>query len=143
MDRVNKADDLFRQGFSCSQAVLAGFGDVTGLEFDQAVKLGRAFGSGMRRDGFCGALIGAALVLGFKEKSRDNEREARYAAYDYFRTLADRFEQAHGSAKCRELLGGVDLATAAGQAQAVEAELFTTLCPRFVHTAAGLLEELL
>ena len=141
MDPVKKADDLFLQGYSCSQAILAGFGEVTGLEFDQAIKLARAFGSGMRRDGVCGAVIGAALVLGFKEKSREKERDARYATYDLFNILADDFQKEHGSIKCRELLAGIDLSTEDGLQYALDKGLFSDVCPRFVHTAAVLSKE--
>lgn len=40
MNRAEKAETLFRQGFSCSQAVLASFADDQGLAAEHALRLG-------------------------------------------------------------------------------------------------------
>ena len=105
--------------------------------------MGRAFGSGMGRGGICGALIGAFMILGFKFRGETDERQARYKTYDLVKEFIERFERSHGTIVCKELLGGVDLATEDGRRQALERKLFTTICPKFVQGAADILEKML
>ena len=105
--------------------------------------MGRAFGSGMGRGGICGALISAFMVLGFRLQGEKDERQARYKTYDLVKEFLERFETSHGTIDCKELLGGVDLATEAGRRQARKRRLFTTVCPKFVQSAADILEEML
>ncbi|MCK5553165.1 MAG: C_GCAxxG_C_C family protein, partial [Deltaproteobacteria bacterium] len=44
--------------------MFAGFGEQYGLDREMAIKLGRAFGSGMGQGGVCGALVGGYMILG-------------------------------------------------------------------------------
>jgi C_GCAxxG_C_C family probable redox protein len=97
----------------------------------------------MGRGGICGALISAFMVLGFKFQEETDERQARYKTYDLVKEFIGRFETNHGTIVCKELLGGVDLATEDGRRQAREEKLFTTLCPKFVQGAADILEKML
>lgn len=97
----------------------------------------------MGRGSICGALISAFMVLGFKVQGETDERQARYKTYDLVKEFIERFEKNHGTIVCKELLGGVDLATEAGRQQAREGKLFTTLCPKFVQSTADILEKIL
>ncbi|MBQ3141799.1 MAG: C_GCAxxG_C_C family protein, partial [Clostridia bacterium] len=47
MDHVQKARELFVEGYNCAQAVFAAFCDVTGMDFNTALKLSSSFGGGM------------------------------------------------------------------------------------------------
>ena len=49
MNHVDKALDLFKSKFHCSQAVFAAFSEELGLSEEQALKIGSCFGSGMRK----------------------------------------------------------------------------------------------
>jgi C_GCAxxG_C_C family probable redox protein len=97
----------------------------------------------MGRGGICGVLISAFMVLGFKFQGEADERQARYKTYDFVKEFIGSFETNHGTIVCKELLGGVDLGTEAGRRQALERELFTTVCPKFVQSAADILEKML
>ena len=143
MNRIAKTDDLFKNGLSCSQAILAGFGDAANLHHDQAIRLTRAFGMGLRRRAFCGAVTASAMLLGFKVRVAENERAARYAVHDLFQVFSDRFEVEHGSILCQDLLNGIDLSTDDGVRRAQEEQVFSRICPNFVHTAAVILNDLL
>ena len=66
MNHVDKALDLFKSKFHCSQAVFAAFSEELGLSEEQALKIGSCFGSGMRKGEVCGACTGALMVLGLK-----------------------------------------------------------------------------
>lgn len=123
--------------------MLAGFGRQYGLDPGLGLLLGRAFGSGMGQGGVCGALTGAFMVLGLALDRDGDEKRSRYRCYDLAEHLINGFKARHGTIRCRELLGGVDPATAAGRARAAEEKLALRLCPAYVDTAAGLLAELL
>lgn len=143
-DRVEAAVDTFREGFNCAQAVLATYGGEFGLARETALKAASAFGAGMGRLGeVCGAVTGALVVIGLKYGHTEaKDKETKEGTYDRAREFADRFRSRHGALCCRELLG-CDLATTEGMAKARQQGLFTELCPRFVRTAAEILEDVL
>ena len=78
-----------------------------------------------------------------KYRGENDERQARYKTYELVREFVKRFEEHHGTVVCKELLGGVDLATETGRQEAVDQKIFTTICPRFIRDAAVILDELL
>jgi C_GCAxxG_C_C family probable redox protein len=118
--------------------LLAGFGEVYGLDRATAFKLARAFGSGMGMGRECGAVTGAMMILGFKVQEGSTERETRFKVYDLNKELIRRFEQKHGTIICKNLIG-VDLGTPEGRHKAIKEDLFRTLCPVFVQDAAQIL----
>ncbi|HSA96184.1 MAG TPA: C-GCAxxG-C-C family protein, partial [Acidobacteriota bacterium] len=103
MSRPEIALCLFRQGFSCSQAVAAAFASDLGLDRDAALRLAQPFGGGIaRRADWCGALTGAFLVIGLKHgRDRAEDVAARDKTYALVRELIDRFTARHGGVMCR------------------------------------------
>ena len=83
MNRTEKALELFKSGFNCAQAVLAVFSAEAGLEEDKALKISCGFGAGLgRTDQVCGAVAGAAMVLGLKYgMSASGEKEKKEKTY--------------------------------------------------------------
>ncbi|MGD0900353.1 MAG: C-GCAxxG-C-C family protein [Thermoguttaceae bacterium] len=143
MTKIEEAVAYFREGFSCSQAIMAAYGPMFGLDRDTALKIASGFGGGMGRMAeTCGAVTGAFMVLGLKFGSATADREAKEAVYAVVREFAARFKAIHGSILCRDLLG-CNLNTPDGLALAQEKKLFSTVCPPYVETAAEILEELL
>jgi C_GCAxxG_C_C family probable redox protein len=144
MSRSQDAARDFRQGFSCSQAVLAAVSEPLGLKRETALKIAQAFGGGMARMGLtCGAVTGAMLAIGLKHgRTRPEDEGAKEKTYGLVHDLVRRFRERHGSIVCRELLG-VDLGTPEGHQQAVERGVFEDLCPRFVADAVEILEGIL
>ena len=47
INHEEKAHELFKQGYNCAQSVFAAFCDVTGMDFETAIKLTSGFGAGM------------------------------------------------------------------------------------------------
>ena len=107
-----------------------------------AIRLARGLGAGMGQGSVCGAVTGAAMVLGLATADRADEQEARYVTYDLVGELTERFAARRGTISCRELLGGVDLATEEGRREAERLGLFHSLCPDIVREAADVLSEL-
>ncbi len=46
MDNAKRAVEVFREGFSCSQAVLEAFCEDLGMDRDTALKISQSFGGG-------------------------------------------------------------------------------------------------
>ena len=47
--RVEKAVELFREGYNCSQSVVAAYADLYGFTEEQALKMSASFGAGIGR----------------------------------------------------------------------------------------------
>ncbi len=144
MTRPERAVSLFRQGFSCSQAVAAAFAPDLGLDRDTALRLSQPFGGGIaRRADWCGAVTGAFLVLGLKHgRDRAEDEAARDRTYALVDEFIARFTARHGRLKCRDLLG-CDIGTPEGRKTADTLKLHETKCEEFVGDAAAILEEIL
>jgi C_GCAxxG_C_C family probable redox protein len=136
---VERAEALFRDGFSCSQAVLMAFAPGLGMNETQAALVSSAFGGGMARHGWtCGALTGAMMALGLHAgHASAQDTAAKDELYARVQTLAAGFEARHGATACRQLVGANMLDPIERQA-AADRGVFTTLCPELVRTAASL-----
>lgn len=133
---------LFGAPLNCSQAVLTVFGKRYGLDSAMAAKMGRSFGGGLGHMGLtCGAVVAAVQVLGMAIDNQD-EKEAKKEVYALAQEFFRLFQDVHGTADCKELLGA-DISTEEGLKKIQEENLFRTLCPAFVRDAAGILEKLL
>ncbi len=105
--RVKKAEELFLQGYNCSQSVFAAYADLFGLDRETALKISSGLGGGCgRQRELCGAISGAVMVIGLKFGSTDGEdREGKKLCYEKVREFSDEFRKTNPSIVCRELLG--------------------------------------
>ena len=106
-ERVEKARDLFRQGYNCSQSVLLAYSDLLGVDSKLAATFSGPLGGGMGRlREVCGAVSGMSLIAGFLTPCTDpSERQAKTATYALVQRFAERFRAENGAIICRELLG--------------------------------------
>lgn len=104
---ADKAVQLFREGYNCSQSVFAAFADQYGISRELALRLAASFGGGMgRMREVCGAVSGMMLIAGLETGAvNGSDREGKAANYAEAQALADRFRKENGSIICRELLG--------------------------------------
>ncbi len=107
MDHAQKATELFKQGFNCSQAVFLAFNDWMGLDEKTALRLSSSFGGGMGRlREVCGAVSGMFMVIGVLYGYDDPADHAgKTEHYRTIQALAEKFRDENGSIICRELLG--------------------------------------
>lgn len=107
VSRREKAEQLFLEGYNCSQAVLLAFEDLHGLDRKTAAKLSSSFGGGMARlREVCGSVSGMFLTAGLLYGYDDPEaKEEKAKHYDRIQKLAADFTAENGSIICRELLG--------------------------------------
>ncbi len=144
MNHADQAVELFRQGFSCSQAVLAGYGKQFGIDPETALRVACGLGAGCGRLGLtCGAVTGAYLVVGLKYgKVRAEDNGAKEETYAFVQEFSERFLERNKSLNCTELLG-CDLNTPEGRAQVKAQNLSTTVCEKVVRDAVEILDQVL
>ena len=144
MNRVEAALSLFKGGFACSQAVLAAYADLFGLNNELALRVSSGFGGGMGRMAkTCGAVTGAFMVIGLQNGPISGEDQTnKTKTHQLVREFAEKFASRNGSIACKELLG-IDLSLPGMLEAAREKNVFKTVCPKFVESAAQILEEIL
>ncbi len=107
---------------NCAQAILHTYADVAGVDEQTAVNITGALGVGMgNMEGTCGALVGAGLVLGMRNKDR-------MCSMKQMREIMTRFQDRNGATQCKLLKG-------------VGTKLVLRQCPDCVADAAEFLEE--
>ncbi len=143
VSNVEKAVEVFKEGFSCSQAVFGAYCEQFGLDKKQAYKISSGFGGGMHLDQTCGAVTGAFMVIGLKYgRTRADDVEAKMKTAKMVAEFAKKFKARHGSISCTALIG-CNISTPEGFEEAKKKDLFKQLCPEFVKSAAEILEEML
>ena len=142
---ADEAEILLRQGFSCSQAVLAVFAKDFGLDRDTALKIAQGFGGGISlTDNICGALSGAVMVIGLRYgRTKAEDLAAKDRTYAAVRTFLSQFAERHGGETSCSGLVGFNLSDPAQFAAAKERNIVLERCPGFVRDAVELVEKLL
>ena len=94
-DRIQKAVELFKSGYNCSQSVVAAFADMYGFTQEQALRMGASFGGGIgRMRETCGAACGMFLVAGLETGATEaTDREGKAANYAVVQELAAEFKK--------------------------------------------------
>ena len=107
MSEKERAIELFKEGFNCSQSVFVAFSHRFGVDEETAKKISAGLGGGLgRMREVCGAVSGAAMVIGSICSATDGkDSESKMKNYELVREFADRFTKRNGSIICRELLG--------------------------------------
>jgi C_GCAxxG_C_C family probable redox protein len=144
MTNAERATALFKEGFSCSQAVLAAYADGLGLPRETALRIAQPFGGGIAKSGdWCGAVTGAFLVIGMKYgRVKPDDTAAKDKTYALVQEFVKRFKAKHGTARCNDLLG-CDIGTPEGQKTIEAKKLHQTLCENLIRDAIGILDAIL
>jgi C_GCAxxG_C_C family probable redox protein len=143
MTNADKASATYKEGFSCSMAVLATYCERFGLDKKQAYKISSGFGGGMHLDQTCGAVTGAIMVIGLKYgRTRADDIEAKMKTAKMVAEFAKKFKARHGSISCTALIG-CNISTPEGFEEAKKKDLFKQVCPKYVISAAEILDEVL
>lgn len=144
--RMRRAEELFMQGFNCSQSVAAAFADVYGYTEEQMLRVSAGFGAGIGRLRLsCGAFNAMALLAGLDCGSvTPGDREGKSYNYKVVQELANRFQEEHGSLICAELLRLKKGAPLSYEASERTAEYYKTRpCVRQIISAARIYAEYL
>ena len=147
-DRIQKAVELFMEGYGCSQSVVAAFSDLYGLDKMMAVRVAAGFGGGVgRMRMMCGAVSGIVTLVGLDcGQIEATDKEGKAACYKVVQELLARFRERNGSIICAELLGmsGCKVVTDTNVPDERNAEYYKKRpCARKVESAARVFAEYL
>ena len=108
-DRIQRAVELFMQGYGCCQSVVCAFSDLYGVDEETALRVSAGFGGGVgRMRMMCGACSALVMLAGLeKGQTRGDDREGKAECYRLTRELLETFKQRNGSIICAELLRGM------------------------------------
>ena len=141
-NKSEKAKELFKSGYNCSQAVLGVFCEELGMDFDTAMKISSSFGGGMgRMREVCGTVSGMFMAAGLAFASSNNSLEDKGTQYKRIQELAKRFKDMNGSIICRELLQGVETSTSPTPSERTETYYKKRPCVDLVGDAVEILEQ--
>lgn len=106
-ERIEKAVALFKEGYNCSQSVVAAFADQYGFTREQALRMSASFGGGIgRMRETCGAACGLFMLAGLETGTIDGaDRAGKARNYAVVQELAEEFKRRNGALKCADLLG--------------------------------------
>ena len=141
MNHVERAVELFVEGYNCAQAVAAAFGDLTGLDEKTAARMASCFGGGMgRMREVCGAVSGmlmvAGVLYGYDDPKATTEKRELYAQVQ---AMAGQFREELGSIVCRDLLKNPP--SDPNPTPRTEQFYKDRPCARMVATAARIMDE--
>ena len=132
MSKAEEALELFKEGFSCSQAVFAVYAKEHGMDKEMALKVSQGFGAGMGgMRGECGCATGAYMVIGLLYgRTRADDGEARLKTFRLVKEFNRRFKEIHKTSVCGELLQG-------------KSGSHYDMCSDYVKDACNILDELI
>jgi len=147
-NRIQRAVELFMQGYGCCQSVVCAFSDLYGLDEEMALRISAGFGGGVgRMRMMCGTCSALVILAGLeKGQTRGEDREGKAACYQLVRQLLETFRQRNGSIICAELLqmSGLKAETNTSQPDERNAEYYRVRpCARKVESAARVFAEYL
>lgn len=145
IDRADRAEELFRKGYNCSQSVFAAFADAAGMTEEEAAKIASPFGAGFgKMREVCGAVSGMTLLAGILNGySGPEDYEAKKELYALIQKMCHEFEEKEGTLICRELLGLKKGEDAPEPAVRTEEYYRSRPCIGACRTAAEIAENLL
>ena len=139
--KVDKAKELFKSGYNCSQSVLGVFCEELGLDFETAIKISSSFGGGMgRMREVCGTVSGMFMAAGLAFNTEDNNKAEQYKIVQ---ELAQKFKDKNGSIICRELLQGIESSTSPIPSERTESYYKKRPCIELVGDSVEIFEEYL
>lgn len=139
-----RALQLFTEGSSCAQAILATYGPSNGLPEDLCFKVASGLGGGVgRRQSICGAISAGAIVIGLKfGNSQHGDSEKKELTSKIVGEFVDECERVLGGSQCSTLLG-IDLKDTQAKTAAKESGLLERVCNKAVEQCALILERYL
>lgn len=103
---ADRAEALFLEGYTCSQAVVLSLCESLGMPAALASRAALGLGGGVGRlREVCGAVSGMAVLAGLKFGSECADPEAKARTYGAIQKMAADFRATQGTLLCREVLG--------------------------------------
>jgi len=137
------AEDLFLQGYNCSQSVFSAFSEEIGLDLETALKIASSFDDGADRPNeICGAVWAMFMVAGLKfGYSGPKSIEAKSEHCRLIHELAKKFKEQNGSIVCKELLKLQEQKDSPASKEEPQGENQKDPCLELVKSATEIMEE--
>ena len=146
MSEKDRAVELFKEGFNCSQSVFTAFAYRFGMDEETALKVSAGLGGGLgRMREVCGAVSGGAMVIGsICSATEGKDGDSKQKNYELVREFAEKFAKENGSIICRELLElDVKMEESAKPEERTAQYYKKRPCVELVECAARIIEELI
>ena len=100
-ERIEKAVALFKEGYNCSESVVAAFADQYGFTREQALRMSASFGGGIgRMRETCGAACGLFMLAGLETGAIEGaDRDGKARNYAVVQDLPEELQRRNGAAK--------------------------------------------
>jgi C_GCAxxG_C_C family probable redox protein len=144
VERGERAQDFFLQGYNCCQAVLMAFCDVIDVDETLMKTVGSGFGGGFARmREVCGSFSACTVLAGFIRPAVSPGIEERKANYALVQEMAAAFRERNGgSIVCGELLGLWGRGPEGPEPSARTEEFYRKRpCPEIIRNAAVIVAE--
>ena len=104
--KIDRARELFLQGYNCAQAVFAAYAPEMGLPEQTALRIASGFGGGMGGlRGVCGSLSGMYMALScLRGYDKAEDKDGKKALYATVQELNARFLEQFEATHCKQLL---------------------------------------
>ncbi len=144
MTHEERANELLKQDYHCSQALFGAFAGDLGLDIKTALKLSTCFGVGMRQGDVCGCVTAALMVLGVAFGFDDpQDRELEVFGNKKTEEFIRLFKEAMGgSYRCKDILH-TDVSKPEGMARMRQEGLKFKICPDTIAASIKILENML
>ena len=137
-----EVDRLFKQGFDCSQIVLAEVSEKIGITREEAYAVASCFGIGAAQGDTCGAAAGAMMALGIRYGNTEpNDMMGKKTLFEKRDEFITCFAQMNGKVSCPDLLGRK--VSSFEELITLGATGLFDNCPRYCVNAIRILEEML
>ena len=144
MKHSEKAREIFNEGYNCSQAVVAAFSDITGLDFETSLKVSSSFGAGMgKMRSVCGAVTGMYIVAGLLWATTQSDAASKEKHYTLIQQITQRFKDMHDTIVCAELLKNLKTDTTPKPAERTQEYYKVRPCLKFVEDACDILDSII
>ena len=107
-NKLKRAGQAYREGFTCSQAVFSAYSEDIGIDNVTACRIMEGFGGGFGgMQEVCGALTAACAIISYysSDGTPDGD-EKRQKTYLKIQQAAELFKKEYSGITCREVLRG-------------------------------------
>lgn len=146
MTEIQRAKELFLEGYNCAQSVFVAFCHRFNMDEETAKKISAGLGGGVgRMREVCGAVSGAAMVLGsIVAPTNGSDSTSKQKNYELVREFAERFKKRNKTVVCRELLElGAKMESTAKPDERTSEYYKNRPCLKMVEDAAEIVAELI
>lgn len=105
----NKAQDYYKQGYSCSEAVIKSAIDE-GLVSQELLSVATSFSGGMSSGCICGAVAASQMVIGALFGKNDSDRNGQKAR-EMAKKFVEEFKTNNKATCCKVLTAGMEFSS--------------------------------